>query len=151
MKRGGGSFMSWGFFSVWIWVSHQGQRNKEGRKMWRFWKKSSSSQQQKLALCFVFQHDNDPRHMLLLVKNDLHKTKMSFTDWPVQSSDLNPTENLRGELKTNIHLRRQSNLEALKRFKIGLGLLRSCVRDLLKTTTTTTTTTTACCYQAKEG
>lgn len=149
MKRGGGSFMSWGFFSVWIWVSYQGQRNKEGRKMWRFWKKSSSSQQQKLALCFVFQHDNDPRHMLLLVKNDLHKTKMSFTDWPVQSSDLNPTENLRGELKTNIHLRRQSNLEALKRFKIGLGLLRSCVRDLLKTTTTTTTT--ACCYQAKEG
>lgn len=53
------------------------------------------------------------KHMLLLLKNHLEKTKVNVT---AQSPDLNPTENLWSELKTDIRARRPSNLEELERF-----------------------------------
>lgn len=44
----------------------------------------------KLALvpCFVFQHDNDPKHMPLLMKKYLQKVKVKIIDLPAQSPDL---------------------------------------------------------------
>lgn len=54
--------------------------------------------------CFgYFQHGNDPKHT---VKSYLQKTNMSIIDWPVQNPDLNSTENLCDELKTNVYARR---------------------------------------------
>lgn len=55
--------------------------------------------------CFVFQHNNNPKHTLLLVKNYLQKTKVNII-----------IENLWGELKIKVHARRPSNLEKLERF-----------------------------------
>lgn len=51
--------------------------------------------------------------MLLLLKNHLEKTKVNVT---AQNPDLNPTENLWSELKTDIRARRPSNVEELERF-----------------------------------
>ena len=65
---------------------------------------------------FVFQHDNDPKHTSILVKNYLQRAKVKVIHWPAQSPDLNPIENLWSELKARVHARRPSNLEQLERF-----------------------------------
>ncbi|XP_041646324.1 serine/threonine-protein kinase BRSK2-like [Cheilinus undulatus] len=54
--------------------------------------------------------------MWLLVKNYLQKTMVNIINCPSQSSDLNPIENLWGELKTKVHARGLSNLEELESF-----------------------------------
>lgn len=113
---------------VWNWESCLGRRN-HGKKTWKSWKKTESSQ----------QHNNGPKHMLLLEKNYPQKTKVNIIDhyrFTAQSPDLNFNENLRGKLKTNVHARRPSNLEEINRF----SQKRMCwdcsgdVWDLLETT-----------------
>jgi hypothetical protein len=43
---------------------------------------------------FVFQQDNDPKHTSNLIKEYLAKQKYTTLDWPANSPDLNPIENL---------------------------------------------------------
>jgi transposase len=42
----------------------------------------------------VFQHDNDPKHKAKIVTKWLKHQQISVLDWPPQSPDLNPIENL---------------------------------------------------------
>lgn len=65
---------------------------------------------------FFFQHDNDPKHSSILVKTYLQRAKVNVMDWPAQSQDLNPIENVWDELKTRVHARRPSNLVKLEQF-----------------------------------
>lgn len=66
-----------------------------------------------MPLRWVFQHDNDPKHTSKLVKDWVQSKGIQVLDWPAQSPDLNPIENLFSILKRNIGSKRFSNRDDL--------------------------------------
>jgi hypothetical protein len=53
----------------------------------------------KLGRKWAFQMDNDPKHTSKVVAKWLKDNKVKVLEWPPQSPDLNPIENLLAELK----------------------------------------------------
>ena len=69
----------------------------------------------KMGCGWVFQHDNDPKHMAKATKEWLKKKHIKVLEWPSQSPDLNPIENLWRELKLRGAKRQPRNLKDLER------------------------------------
>ena len=62
------------------------------------------------------QQDNDPKHTSRIAKEFLDNNVPEVMDWPSNSPDLNPIENLWAIVKRNVELCRPSNLSELERF-----------------------------------
>lgn len=65
-----------------------------------------------------FQQDNDPKHTSRIAKEFLRENVPSVLDWPSNSPDLNPIENLWGIVKREVEKRMPENFEELEKFMV---------------------------------
>ncbi|CAJ0935200.1 unnamed protein product [Ranitomeya imitator] len=144
VKHGGGSIMLWGCFSAkgpGHLVRIHGKMDSTAYLEILAKNLRSSIKDLKMGRHFIFQQDNDPKHTAKKTKAWFKRQKIKVLQWPSQSPDLNPIENLWKALKIKVHMRHPKNLDNLEKIcmeewakitpETCAGLIRSYKRRLL--------------------
>uniref|UniRef100_A0A8L0DSZ3 Tc1-like transposase DDE domain-containing protein n=1 Tax=Oncorhynchus mykiss TaxID=8022 RepID=A0A8L0DSZ3_ONCMY len=116
VKHGGGRIMLWGCFAAGrTGALHKidGIMRKDSHVDILKQHLKTSVRKLKLGHKWVFQMDNDPKHTSKVVVKWLKDKKVKLLEWPSQSPDLNPIDNLWTELKKCARARRPTNLTQL--------------------------------------
>lgn len=115
IKHGGGNILLWGAFT-WDGVLLL-KRIEETMNSEKFQNLITNSLLPfyKANRCkgLIFQLDNDPKHSSHSTKLFFANHRVNVLDWPSQSPDINPIENLWSELKTSLRGQHFSNSNAL--------------------------------------
>lgn len=136
VKHGGGSVMVWGVFSA-QGVSPLVQIN--GNMNAAIYKDILENNlltyaEETMPQDWIFQQDNDPKHISKLLKQWFSASNMRVLSWPFQSPDLNPIEHLWEVLDRQVRKHTYSNKAALfKSLKEEWGKIPpACINRLIK-------------------